>query len=166
MVSGCCLIGQAKTGISSLELSHHLGVDEDTAWLLHNKILRAMNEREDADAPRGTIQMDGACLGGERSGGESGLGAENNIPIVAAGSLNEAGRPIHSKITLVAGFSFEAVVGGPERTWHRAAGLTYCWEISRPASAARSTPSTVTRPPGGISASRASTSTGASDRQR
>ena len=35
-------IGQAKTGISSLELSHHLGIKYDTAWLLHNKILRAM----------------------------------------------------------------------------------------------------------------------------
>ena len=31
-----------KTGISSLELSRHLGVNYDTAWLLHNKILRAM----------------------------------------------------------------------------------------------------------------------------
>ena len=26
------LIGQAKTGISSLELSRHLGVNYDTAW--------------------------------------------------------------------------------------------------------------------------------------
>ena len=34
------LIGQAKTGISSLELSRHLDVNYDTAWLLHNKILR------------------------------------------------------------------------------------------------------------------------------
>ena len=42
------LIGQAKTGISSLELSRHLGVNYDTAWLLHNKILRAMADREEA----------------------------------------------------------------------------------------------------------------------
>jgi len=42
------LIGQAKTGISSLELSRHLGVNYDTAWLLHNKILRAMTEREES----------------------------------------------------------------------------------------------------------------------
>ena len=32
------LIGQAKSGISSLELSRHLGVKYNTAWLLHNKI--------------------------------------------------------------------------------------------------------------------------------
>jgi hypothetical protein len=42
------LIGQAKNGISSLELSRHLGVNDDTAWLLHNKILRAMSERDEA----------------------------------------------------------------------------------------------------------------------
>ena len=34
------LIGQAETGISSLELSRHLRVNYDTAWLLHNKIWR------------------------------------------------------------------------------------------------------------------------------
>jgi len=31
-----------------LELSRHLRVKYDTAWLLHNKILRAMTEREEA----------------------------------------------------------------------------------------------------------------------
>ncbi len=49
------LIGQAKTGISSLELSRHLGVKYDTAWLLHNKVLRAMTEREDAYVLRGPV---------------------------------------------------------------------------------------------------------------
>jgi hypothetical protein len=49
------LIGQAKTDISSLEVSRHLGVSTDTAWLLHNKILRAMAEREKAYLLRGKI---------------------------------------------------------------------------------------------------------------
>jgi transposase-like protein len=47
------MIGQAKTGISSLELSRHLGVNYDTAWLLHNKVLRAMADREEAYLPAG-----------------------------------------------------------------------------------------------------------------
>ena len=42
MVSSLVSDRQAKTGISSLELSRHLGVNYDTAWLQHNKILRAM----------------------------------------------------------------------------------------------------------------------------
>ena len=108
------LIGQAKTGISSLELSRHLGVNYDTAWLLHNKILRAMSDRDDAYVLRGKIQIDDAYLGGERPGGKAGRGSENKIPIVAAVSVNKAGRPVHAKITPVAGFSSEAIA-----TWAR-----------------------------------------------
>ena len=33
------LIGQAKIGISSLELCRHLGVNNDTAWLLYNRAI-------------------------------------------------------------------------------------------------------------------------------
>jgi transposase-like protein len=103
------LIGQAKTGISSLEPSRHLDVNYDTAWLLHNKILKAMSDRDDAYVLRGKIQMDDAYLGGERPGGKAGRGSENKIPIIAAISLNESGHPIHAKITPVIGFSSEAV---------------------------------------------------------
>jgi len=103
------MIGQAKTGISSLELSRHLGVNYDTAWLLHNKILHAMTEREEAYVLRGKIQLDDAYLGGERPGGKAGRGSENKIPIVAAVSLNEAGHPIHAKITPVLGFTSESI---------------------------------------------------------
>jgi len=62
------LIGQAKTGISSLELSRQLGVKYDTAWLLHNKILRAMTERDEAYLLRGKIQMGRVPLGGVNPG--------------------------------------------------------------------------------------------------
>ena len=103
------LIGQARAAISSLELSRHLGVNYDTAWLLHNRILRALADREEAYLLRGTIQTDDSCLGGERPGGMAGRGSENQIPIVAAVSLNEAGHPIHARITAVSGFSSEAI---------------------------------------------------------
>ena len=103
------LIGQAKTGISSLELSRHLGVKYDTAWLLHNKILRAMADREEAYLLRGKIQIDDSYLGGELPGGKAGRGSENKIPIVAAVSLNEAGHPIHVRITAVSGLSSEEI---------------------------------------------------------
>ena len=109
------LIGQAKTGISSLELSRHLGVKYDTAWLLHNKILRAMTEREEAYVLRGKIQIDDAYLGGERPGGKAGRGSENKIPIVAAVSLNEAGHPIHARISAVSSFSSEAIADWAKR---------------------------------------------------
>ena len=103
------LIGHAKTGISSLELSRHLGVNVDMAWLLHNKILRAMADREESYLLRGKFQIDDSYLRGELAGGKAGRGSENKIPIVAAVSLDEAGHPIHARITAVCGFSSEAI---------------------------------------------------------
>ena len=67
-----------------MEFSRHQGIKYDTAWLLHDKILRAMTERDEAYVLRGKIQIDDAYLGGEFSGGKSGRGSENNIPIFAA----------------------------------------------------------------------------------
>ena len=176
----------------------------DTAWLLHNKILKAMSDRDDAYILRGKIQIDDAYLGGERPGSKAGRGSENKIPIIAAISLNESGHPIHAKITPVIGFSSEAVgswamahldpycamltdglacfrsvitagcsheavvTGGkhpkdlPQLRWVN----THCWEISRPASAARSTPSTLTSTPSDTSEVTASVSTDASRYRR
>jgi hypothetical protein len=66
--------------------------------------------------------MEDACLGGERTGGKLGRGSENQIPIVAAVSLNDVGHPIHAKITPVIGFSSEAV--GAWARENRAPGST------------------------------------------
>jgi hypothetical protein len=82
---------------------------------VHNKILRAMSEREESYVLRGKIQMDDAYLGGERPGGKAGRGSENKIPIVAAVSLNEAGHPIHARISAVSDFSSEAIADWAER---------------------------------------------------
>ena len=103
------LIGQAKTSISSLQLSRQLGVAYNTAWMLHSKILHAMSERDECYVLHGEVQMDDAYFGGERPGGKAGRGSENKVPIVAAISLSEAGHPIHAKISPVTGFTSEAL---------------------------------------------------------
>ena len=66
------LISQAKTGISALALKRDLGVSYPTAWLLHHKINGAMSRQEAARLLSGTVQLDDAYLGGERSGGKPG----------------------------------------------------------------------------------------------
>jgi hypothetical protein len=103
------LIGQAKTSISSLQLSRQLGVAYNTAWMLHSKIRHAMSERDDCYVLQGKVQIDDAYLGGECPGGKAGRGSENKVPIVAAISLNAEGHPIHAKITPIAGFTSEAL---------------------------------------------------------
>jgi hypothetical protein len=85
------LISQAKTGMSALALKRDLGVSYPTAWLLHQKIDRAMADREAARLLEGAVQLDDAHLGGERSGGKAGCGSENKVPFVAALSLDENG---------------------------------------------------------------------------
>lgn len=87
------LLSQAKTGLSALALKRQVGVSYPTAWLMHQKIMHAMAEREDQYRLDGTVQLDDAYLGGERSGGKAGRGSENKVPFVAAVSIDDQGHP-------------------------------------------------------------------------
>ena len=49
-----------------------LGVNYRSAWLLHNKIMQAMSEREKFYVLRGKVQLVDAYLGGEHNGGKPG----------------------------------------------------------------------------------------------
>ena len=100
---------EPKTGLSALALKRHLGVSYPTAWLLHQKINRAMAKQDSTHRLDGTVQLDDAYLGGERAGGKPGRGSENKVPFVAAVSLNEAGHPMHIKLNLVSGFTSTAI---------------------------------------------------------
>jgi hypothetical protein len=84
-------------------------VSYPTAWLLHQKINRAMASQEASYLLDGTVQLDDAYLGGERSGGKAGRGSENKVPFVAALSLDAAGGPKYLKLDLVSGFASQAI---------------------------------------------------------
>jgi ISXO2-like transposase domain len=104
------LISQAKTGLSALALKRQLGVSYPTAWLLlHHKINRAMAAHHGGQRLSGCVQLDDAYLGGERAGGKAGRGSEDKVPFVAAVSLGEHGQPIHLKLSLVSGFTLNAI---------------------------------------------------------
>jgi hypothetical protein len=77
--------------------------------MLHNKILRAMSERDECYFLQGKIQMDDTYLGGELNGGKAGRHSENRVRIFAAISLNEAAHPVHAKISPVTGFTSDAL---------------------------------------------------------
>lgn len=103
------LISQAKTGLSALALKRQLGVSYPTAWLLHHKLNRAMAARESCHRLEGAVQVDDAYLGGERAGGKPGRGSENKVPFVAAVSLDEKDRPRFLKLSMVSGFTSDAI---------------------------------------------------------
>ncbi|MBP6677117.1 MAG: IS1595 family transposase [Vitreoscilla sp.] len=109
------LLSQAKTGLSTLALKRQLGVSYPTAWLMHQKINRAMSQRDDIHRLAGAVQLDDANLGGERAGGKAGRGSENKVPFVAAVSLDEKGHPMQLKLNMVSGFTSQAIA-----TWAKA----------------------------------------------
>jgi hypothetical protein len=96
---------QAKGGISSIELAKRLGVRQPTAWLMKQKLMSAMAER-DAGKPKmsGRIELDDAYLGGARSGGKRGRGAAGKTPFVAAVETTLDRKPRRLKLQVVKGF--------------------------------------------------------------
>lgn len=66
------LLTQHKNGISALAMHRQLGVSYNTAWLLKQKLMQAMVDRDSDFALGGIVQMDDAYWGGERHGGGTG----------------------------------------------------------------------------------------------
>ena len=95
------LISQAKTGLSALALNRQDGVSYPTAWLLHQKINRAMARQDGTHRPCGGDRIDHAYFGGECANGKARRGSANKVPFVAAVSLSEQGHPMHLKINFV-----------------------------------------------------------------
>jgi len=103
------LLSQAKTGLSALAWKRQIGVSYPTAWLMHHKVMKVMAAREQAHRLCGAVEVDDAYLGGERAGGKPGRGSENKVPIVAAVSLNDKGRPLNVKVTQISGRTNDAI---------------------------------------------------------
>ncbi len=60
------LMTSAKNDIAALELARQLDVKWDTAWLIKQKLMEAMRERNEGYSLSGDIEIDDAYLGGEK----------------------------------------------------------------------------------------------------
>ena len=109
------LISQAKTNLSALALKRLLGVSYPTAWLMQQKLMQTMAERDALYSLEGQVQIDDAYLGGELTGGKAGRGSENKVPFVAAISLDTAGHPLYIKMAPVSGFTLKAITDWAQR---------------------------------------------------
>ena len=90
------LLTQSKNNVSALELKRHLGVCYKTAWLMKHKLMEVMREREDSRQLDGRVEIDDAYLGGERSGGKRGRGAQHKVPFIAAVQTSPEGHPLYA----------------------------------------------------------------------
>jgi hypothetical protein len=104
------LITSAKNDVASLELSRQLDVKWDTAWLIKQKLMEVMFQRNSIYKLQGDIQIDDAYQGGERPAlpGKTGRGARGKVPFVLAVQTRE-GRPIFGQMRCVPGFTKEAI---------------------------------------------------------
>ena len=100
------LISQAKTGLSALDLKRQLDVSYPTAWLIQQKLMQVVIER---DALCGNVQTNDFYHRGELASGKAGLGSANKAPFVAAISLSAEGPPPNIKMAPVPGFTRKAV---------------------------------------------------------
>ena len=89
------LLTQAKGSVATLELARQLDIKWDSAWLMRQKLMQVMLEREAGRKLSGRIEVDDAVLGGKKGvadGGKQGRAGANKIPFVPAVETRE-GRP-------------------------------------------------------------------------
>ena len=102
------LLTQSKNNVSALELSRHLGVSYNTAWLIKHKFLQVMQDREQQRELKGRVEIDDAYLGGERKG-PPGRGSPNKVPFVAAVQTTEDGRPLYVRFDCIQRFDHSSI---------------------------------------------------------
>ncbi len=66
---------KTKNGVSATELMRRLGVSYNTVWMLKQKLMQVMLEREARTTLTDRVEIDDTYTGGERMGGKVGRGA-------------------------------------------------------------------------------------------
>lgn len=84
------LMASTRTGISAKQLQRELGVTYKTAWRMFSQIRKLMAEDIRAMGP--TVEADETYIGGSRTGGKRGRGAEGKTPTF--GIVERGGRAI------------------------------------------------------------------------
>ena len=101
------LLTQSKNDIAALELARQLSVKWDTAWLIKQKLMETMRQRNQTYKLKGDVQIDDAYLGGERPG-KRGRGAANKTPFVIAVETRE-GKPVYTQLRRVSCFTSQEI---------------------------------------------------------
>ena len=89
------LLTPSKGSVATLQLARQLDLKWDSAWLMRQKLMQVMMEREAGRKLSGRIEVDDALLGGRQGvtgGGKQGRGGSNKIPFVPAVETRD-GRP-------------------------------------------------------------------------
>ena len=100
---------QSKNAVSAMKLIRRLGISYNTAWMLKQKLMQVTLEREAGNKLAELVEIDDADIGGERTGGKVGRGAEGKTPLVAAVQTDIDGKPQQMALHKLSGFSDEQI---------------------------------------------------------
>jgi transposase-like protein/predicted RNA-binding Zn-ribbon protein involved in translation (DUF1610 family) len=104
------LMSHDKRGISAAKLSCDIGVSYPTAWLMLHKLRQAMSERDAGYMLSKIVEVDDAYFGAPDEGGKRGRGTDKT-PGVAALQVDETGRPLYLKLSVVENLQGDTLSG-------------------------------------------------------
>lgn len=94
------LVTTDKRGFSALGLSKMLGIPQKRAWLMLQKIRKAMAHREERYQLAGLVELDESFFGATKEGGSRGRGTDKTKVLVGL-SLNHAGYPCYLRFKVL-----------------------------------------------------------------
>ena len=103
------LLSQSKNSYSSLALTRLLSISYWTALSMSHKIRTAMACRDAKYQLSGFVELDDAYLGGQRSLGKRGRGAENKTTVIVGVQLTEAETPQYTSMIAVEDLSEQSL---------------------------------------------------------
>lgn len=87
------MLTSSKSGISAKEFERELGISYRAAWLMLQKLRRAMvRPGRDGDKLSADIEVDESYLGGPSPGGKRGRGAEGKVIVAIAVERKDQGK--------------------------------------------------------------------------
>ncbi len=106
---GMYQLTKSKNGVSAMELIRQWGVSYNTAWMLKQKLMQVMPEREARTTLTDRLEIDDAYIGGERKGGKVGRGALRKTPFAGAEQTDWQGKPQRMALREVSSFINEQI---------------------------------------------------------
>ncbi|GHV86958.1 hypothetical protein AGMMS50255_2540 [Spirochaetia bacterium] len=94
------MCAEDKRGVSATRLQKELEISYPTAWLMLQKIRKAMEDRDEKYQLAGIVELDDSYFGAPKEGGKRGRGSEKAKVLVGV-SLDKQGRPLQVKMSVV-----------------------------------------------------------------
>lgn len=108
------LMAQDKRGLSAAKLTRDIEVSPPTAWLMLQKIRKAMSDRDASYLLSRIVEIDDAYFGAPDEGGKRGRGTDKTPGVIAV-QVDERGRPEYVKLMVVENLRSKTLVEAAQK---------------------------------------------------